>query len=155
VGDNSIQIYKKNSKKVKYMKNFLIIILCIAILGGLGYLGYQVYKKSPETSKLEEDNLRLKNDIERIESERDSLKPLIEKIKLQTDSLIGVDSIYRKEIMNLKIKNSQLEVRLSKSLDSVNKYKSIWKNNVGKYRDLKKNQKKPSNQQTLDFFKKY
>ena len=57
--------------------------------------------------------------------------------------------------MNLKIKNSQLEVRLSKSLDSVNKYKFIWKNNVGKYRDLKKNQKKPSNQQTLDFFKKY
>jgi hypothetical protein len=137
------------------MKNFLIIILCISILGGLGYYGYQIYKKLPETSKLEEDNLRLKNDIERIESERDSLKPLIEKIKLQTDSLIGVDSIYRKEIIDLKIKNSQLEVRLSKSLDSANKYKSIWKNNLGKYKDLKKNQKKPSNQQTLDFFKKY
>jgi len=137
------------------MKNFLIIILCISILGGLGYYGYQIYKKLPETSKLEEDNLRLKNDIERIESERDSLKPLIEKIKLQTDSLISVDSIYRKEIMNLKIKNSQLEVRLSKSLDSANKYKSIWKNNVNKYKDLKKNQKKPSNQQTLDFFKNY
>jgi hypothetical protein len=69
------------------------------------------------------------------------LKPLIEKIKLQTDSLIGVDSIYRKEIMNLKIKNSQLEVRLSKSLDSVNKYKFIWKNNVGKYKNLKKTKK--------------
>ena len=137
------------------MKNFLIIILCISILGGLGYYGYQIYKKLPETSKLEEDNLRLKNDIERIESERDSLKPLIEKIKLQTDSLIGVDSIYRKEIIDLKIKNSQLEVRLSKSLDSANKYKSIWKNNLGKYKGLKKNQKKPSNQQTLDFFKKY
>ena len=137
------------------MKNFLIIILCIVILGGLGYYGYQIYKKLPETSKLEEDNLRLKNDIDRIEAERDSLKPLIEKIKLQTDSLVGVDSIYRKEIIDLKIKNSQLEVRLSKSLDSANKYKSIWKNNVGKYKDLKKNQKKPSNQQTLDFFKKY
>jgi hypothetical protein len=137
------------------MKNFLIIILCIAILGGLGYLGYQIYKKFPETSKLEKDNLRLKSDIDRIEAERDSLKPLIEKIKLQTDSLIGVDSIYRKEIMNLKIKNSQLEVRLTKSLDSVNKYKFIWKNNVGKYKNLKKNQKKPSNQQTLDFFKNY
>ena len=137
------------------MKNFLIIILCIVILGGLGYYGYQIYKKLPETSKLEEDNLRLKNDIDRIEAERDSLKPLIEKIKLQTDSLIGVDSIYRKEIIDLKIKNSQLEVRLSKSLDSANKYKSIWKNNVNKYKDLKKNQKKPSNQQTLDFFKKY
>ena len=137
------------------MKNFLIIILCIVILGGLGYYGYQIYKKLPETSKLEEDNLRLKNDIDRIEAERDSLKPLIEKIKLQTDSLIGVDSIYRKEIIDLKIKNSQLEVRLSKSLDSANKYRSIWKNNVGKYKDLKKNQKKPSNQQTLDFFKKY
>jgi len=137
------------------MKNFLIIILCIAILGGLGYLGYQIYKKLPETSKLEEDNLRLKSDIDRIEAERDSLKPLIEKIKLQTDSLIGVDSIYRKEIINLKIKNSQLEIRLTKSLDSVNKYKFIWKNNVNKYKDLKKNQKKPSNQQTLDFFKNY
>jgi len=137
------------------MKNFLIIILCISILGGLGYLGYKIYKKSPETSKLEEDNLRLKSDIDRIESERDSLKPLIEKIKLQTDSLIGLDSIYRKEIIDLKIKNSQLEVRLTKSLDSANKYKFIWKKNVGKYRDLKKNQKKPSNQQTLDFFKKY
>ena len=137
------------------MKNFLIIILCIVILGGLGYLGYQIYKNLPETSKLEKDNLRLKSDIDRIEAERDSLKPLIKKIKLQTDSLIGVDSIYRKEIMNLKIKNSQLEVRLTKSLDSVNKYKFIWKNNVGKYKNLKKNQKKPSNQQTLDFFKNY
>ena len=137
------------------MKNFLIIILCISILGGLGYYGYQIYKKSLKTSQLEEDNTRLKNDIDRIEAERDSLKPLIEKIKLQTDSLIGVDSIYRKEISQLKLRNSQLEVRLSKSLDSVSKYKSIWKNNVNKYKDLKKNQKKPSNQQTLDFFKKY
>jgi len=137
------------------MKNFLIIILCIAILGGLGYLGYQIYKKTPETSKLEEDNLRLKSDKDKIKAERDSLKSLIEKIKLQTDSFIGVDSIYRKEIINLKIKNSQLEIRLTKSLDSVNKYKFIWKNNVNKYKDLKKNQKKPSNQQTLDFFKNY
>jgi chromosome segregation ATPase len=137
------------------MKNFLIIILCIIVLGGLGYYGYQIYKKSPETSKLEEDNIRLKNDIDKIEAERDALKPLIEKIKLQTDSLSDMDSIYKKEIISLKLKNSQLEARLSKSLDSANKYKSIWKNNTNKYKDLKKNQKKPSNQQTLDFFKKY
>lgn len=137
------------------MKNFLIIILCIVVLGGLGYYGYQIYKKSLKTSQLEEDNTRLKNDIDRIEAERDSLKPLIEKIKLQTDSLIGVDSIYRKEISQLKLRNLQLDAKLSKSLDSVSKYKSIWKNNVNKYKDLKKNQKKPSNQQTLDFFKKY
>jgi len=155
VGDNSIQIYKKNSKKVKYMKNFLIIILCIVILGGLGYYGYQIYKNLPSTSKLEEDNRRLQNDIDRIEAERDSLKPLIQKIKLQTDSLSDLDSIYKKEIISLKLKNSQLGVRLSKSLDSVSKYKSIWKNNMNKYKDLKKNQKKPSNQQALDFFKKY
>lgn len=137
------------------MKNFLIIILCIVILGGLGYYGYQIYKNLPSTSKLEEDNRRLQNDIDRIEAERDSLKPLIQKIKLQTDSLSDLDSIYKKEIISLKLKNSQLGVRLSKSLDSVSKYKSIWKNNMNKYKDLKKNQKKPSNQQALDFFKKY
>jgi predicted nuclease with TOPRIM domain len=94
-------------------------------------------------------------DIKNIEQQRDSLKPLIERYKMEADSLMGVDSLYQIQIKNLKEKNRQLDVRLSKSKDSVLKYRNRWSESVEKYEWMKKNQKVPSNQQTLDFFKKY
>ena len=141
------------------MKNILIISILILIVGG-GFLYWGLVMKFElpkwsDTSSLEEKNKELLEDIKNIEQQRDSLKPLIERYKMETDSLMGVDSLYQIQIKSLKEKNRQLGVILSKSKDSVSKYRSRWSESVKKYEWMKKNQKKPSNQQTLEFFKKY
>ena len=141
------------------MKNILIIFTLVLILGGgLLYWGLVMKFELPQwsdSSALEEKNKQLLEDIKNIEQQRDSLKPLIERYKMETDSLMGVDSLYQIQIKNLKEKNRQLDIRLSKSKDSVSKYRNRWSESVKKYEWMKKNQKVPSNQQTLDFFKKY
>ena len=141
------------------MKNILIIFTLVLILGGgLLYWGLVMKFELPkwsDSSALDEKNKKLLEDIKNIEQQRDSLKPLIERYKMETDSLMGVDSLYQIQIKNLKEKNRQLDVRLSKSKDSVLKYRNRWSESVEKYEWMKKNQKVPSNQQTLDFFKKY
>jgi hypothetical protein len=141
------------------MKNILIIFTLVLILGGgLLYWGLVMKFELPkwsDISALEEKNEKLLEDIKNIEQQRDSLKPLIERYKMETDSLMGVDLLYQIQIKNLKEKNRQLDVRLSRSKDSVLKYRNRWSESVEKYEWMKKNQKVPSNQQTLDFFKKY
>ena len=112
------------------MKNILIISILILIVGG-GFLYWGLVMKFElpkwsDTSSLEEKNKELLEDIKNIEQQRDSLKPLIERYKMETDSLMGVDSLYQIQIKSLKEKNRQLGVILSKSKDSVSKYRSRW-----------------------------
>jgi chromosome segregation ATPase len=140
------------------MKNFLLGILVISLIVGL-YFAFtfdwsKIFNPSTNTA-LEEKNKELMGQIEDLEHQRDSLKPLIEKYEMRTDSLLKIDSTFQVQISLLKSENIRLERRLQSSKDSVNKYKNIWTDNKKKYKELKKNQKKPTNQQTLDFFKKY
>lgn len=140
------------------MKNFLLGILVIFLIVGL-YFAFtvdwsKIFNPSTNTT-LEEKNKELIGQIEDLEHQRDSLKPLIEKYEMRTDSLLKIDSTFQVQISLLKSENIRLEKRLQSSKDSANKYKNIWTDNKKKYKELKKNQKKPTNQQTLDFFKKY
>jgi chromosome segregation ATPase len=140
------------------MKNFLLGILVISLIVGL-YFAFtfdwsKIFNPSTNTA-LEEKNKELMGQIEDLEHQRDSLKPLIEKYEMRTDSLLKIDSTFQVQISLLKSENIRLERRLQSSKDSANKYKNIWTDNKKKYKELKKNQKKPTNQQTLDFFKKY
>jgi chromosome segregation ATPase len=140
------------------MKNFLLGILVISLIVGL-YFAFtfdwsKIFNPSTNTA-LEEKNKELMGQIEDLEHQRDSLKPLIEKYEIRTDSLLKIDSTFQVQISLLKSENIRLERRLQSSKDSANKYKNIWTDNKKKYKELKKNQKKPTNQQTLDFFKKY
>jgi len=146
------------------MKNYLSIFLIVLILGVLGFFGYKYREQilglgnlfnKVDISKLQEDNKKLEEDIRLISLERDLLKPQIEKFQLMNDSLAKVDSLNRIDLLKIREENKILEKRLSSSKDSVKKYKSVWNENVKKYNKIKKNQKKPSNQQTLEFFKKY
>jgi len=140
------------------MRNFLLGILVISLLVGL-YFAFtfdwsKIFNPSTNTT-LEEKNKELMGQIENLEHQRDSLKPLIKKYEMRTDSLLKIDSTFQVQISLLKSENIRLERRLQSSKDSANKYKNIWTDNKKKYKELKKNQKKPTNQQTLDFFKKY
>lgn len=137
------------------MKIFLSVVIVLLLSIGLYFAFTTDWSKVFNTSTLEEENKRLQEEIIDLEHKRDSLKPIIEKYEMQTDSLLKIDSTFQNQIILLKSENLRLERRLQSSKDSVNKYKNIWKGNKRKYQDLKKNQKKPSNQQTLEFFKKY
>lgn len=137
------------------MKIFLSVVLVLLLSIGLYFTFTTDWSKVFNTSTLEEENKRLQEEIIDLEHKRDSLKPIIEKYEMQTDSLLKIDSTFHDQILMLKSENLRLERRIQSSKDSVNKYKNIWKGNKRKYQDLKKNQKKPSNQQTLEFFKKY
>ena len=147
------------------MKNFLIGLLILCLVGGGVYWGVKYGFKFPNiewskfnpfgNSKLEKENERLSEKIEELESKSDSLQPLIKKYQLQTDSLQKIDSLIQIEISDIRKKNIILERRLSQSKDSVSKYRNNWKKSVKKYEDMKKHQKVPTNQQALDFFKKY
>ena len=140
------------------MKNFLLGILLISLIVGL-YFAFtfdwsKLFNQSTNTI-LEEKNKELLGQIDDLEDQRDSLKPLIEKYELRTDSLLKIDSTFQVQIMILKSENLRLERKLQSSKDSANKYKNIWRGSKKRYQELKKNQKKPTNQQTLEFFKKY
>ena len=137
------------------MKIFLSVVIVLLLSIGLYFAFTTDWSKVFNTSTLEEENKRLQEEIIDLEHKRDSLKPIIEKYEMQTDSLLKIDSTFQNQIILLKSENLRLERRLQSSKDSANKYKNIWKGNKRKYQDLKKNQKKPSNQQTLEFFKKY
>jgi chromosome segregation ATPase len=140
------------------MRNFLLVILVISLIVGLYFAftfdWFKIFNPSTNTT-LEEKNKELMGQIEDLEHQRDSLKPLIEKYELRTDSLLKIDSTFQIQISLLKSENIRLERRLQSSKDSANKYKNIWRGSKKKYQELKKNQKKPTNQQTLEFFKKY
>jgi chromosome segregation ATPase len=140
------------------MKNFLLGILVISLIVGL-YFAFtydwsKIFNPSTNTT-LEEKNKELLGQIDDLEHQRDSLRPLIEKYEMRTDSLLKIDSSFQVQILLLKSENLRLERKLQSSKDSANKYKNIWSDNRKKYKELKKNQKKPTNQQTLEFFKKY
>ena len=130
------------------MKNFLLGILVIFLIVGL-YFAFtvdwsKIFNQSTNTT-LEEKNKELMGQIEDLEHLRDSLKPLIEKYEMRTDSLLKIDSTFQVQISLLKSENIRLEKRLQSSKDSANKYKNIWTDNKKKYKELKKNQKKPTN----------
>jgi len=140
------------------MKNFLLGILVIFLIVG-SYFAFtfdwsKMFNQSINTT-LEEKNKELLSQIDDLEHQRDSLTPLIEKYEMRTDSLLKIDSSFQIQIILLKSENLRLERRLQSSKDSANKYRNIWSDNKKKYKELKKNQKKPTNQQTLEFFKKY
>jgi chromosome segregation ATPase len=137
------------------MKIFLSVVLVLLLSIGLYFAFTTDWSKVFNTSTLEKENKRLQEQINDLEHKRDSLKPIIEKYEMQTDSLLKIDSSFQNQILVLKSENLILERKIQSSKDSANKYKNIWKGNKRKYQDLKKNQKKPSNQQTLEFFKKY
>jgi len=137
------------------MKIFLSVVIVLLLSIGLYFAFTTDWSKVFNTSTLEKENKRLQEQINDLEHKRDSLKPIIEKYEMQTDSLLKIDSSFQNQILVLKSENLILERKIQSSKDSANKYKNIWKGNKRKYQDLKKNQKKPSNQQTLEFFKKY
>ena len=148
------------------MSKYLVIFLIGVVVVALGLVGYkyraEILKmknffnfKGVDIEKLEQDNKRLKKDINLISIERDLLKPQIEKYEIISDSLTRVDSLNRVELLRIREQNKILERRLQSSKDSVNKYKSVWNENKKKYDKFKKTQKKPSNEQTLEFFKNY
>lgn len=148
------------------MNKYLIFFLVGVGIIFLGFFGFK-YKdeifnlknlfnlSGVDVDKLEKDNLRLKEDIKLICLERDLLKPQIRKYEMRADSLSKVDSLNRIELFKMKEQNRILERRLQSSKDSVTKYKSVWRENQKKYNKFKKSQRKPSNSQTLEFFKNY
>jgi hypothetical protein len=135
------------------MKNIFYFLVSIIILCLILFLGWRYF--SGQISELEEKNSKLSKDISNIQLERDSLQPIMEKLKLQQDSLYRVDSCYKKELEDLRNKNILIEKKLSRSIDSLNKYKPLWFISRKKYQDIKKSKRKPTNQQVLEFFKKY
>jgi len=148
------------------MKKYLVIFLVVVALVVLTLVGFK-YKdqllklknffnfECVDISKLESENEKHKKDIVLLSKERELLKPLMEKQKNFSDSLRKVDSLLRLEIEKEKERTKILEKRLSCSKDSVKKYRSAYSQSVKKYEKMKKNQKKPTNEQTLEFFKKY
>lgn len=148
------------------MKQYFLIFLLVVVLVGLVFIGFK-YKdqllklknffnfECVDISKLESENEKHKRDIQLLSRERELIKPLMEKQKKISDSLMKVDSILRLDIYREKEYTKTLEKRLSCSKDSVKKYRSAYSQSVKKYEQMKKNQRKPSNEQTLDFFKKY
>ena len=158
--------YIKKFYKKELMNKYLIFFLVGIGVIFLGFLGFKYKDKMSDlknlfnlsgvdVAKLEKDNLKLKEDIKQICLERDLLKPEIKKYELRADSLSKLDSLNRVELFKIKEQNKILERRLRSSKDSVNKYKSVWTENLKKYNKFKRSQRKPSNSQTLEFFKNY
>jgi hypothetical protein len=58
-------------------------------------------------------------------------------------------------IQKLKNDYEVLERKSQRNLDSLNKWKNYHQSNKKKIEEIKKNRKNPTNQETLDFFKKY
>jgi hypothetical protein len=155
----------KISKK-QNMKQYLLIFLVVGVLVGLVVVGVKYKDKLSklknffnfecvDISKLETENEKHKKDIVLLSKERELLKPLMDKQKNFSDSLRKVDSLLKLEILKEREYTKILERRLSSSKDSVRKYRSVYTQSVKKYEQMKKNQKKPTNEQTLEFFKKY
>ena len=140
------------------MENILVffkILLVLLILGGLSWGGYELYKLLEGKNTSDTTNVRLQHEIDSLSDLSENLQPLIKKYQHQVDSMSVIDSIYDIKITSLKNENSTLERKLLSSKDSANKYKNSWKQSLKKYKELKESQKEPSNQETLDFFKKH
>jgi hypothetical protein len=145
------------------MKNFLFLFVIICFLGGVAYWGIKYKFKMPDISALnpfgksefEKKVEEFTNRIKDLESKSDSLQPIIARYQKTTDSLLVVDSLIEMEITDLRLKDRQLEKKLSQSKDSLDKYRNTLKDSMKRYEEMKKNKNLSSNKETIDFFKKY
>jgi len=91
------------------MKIFLSVVIVLLLSIGLYFAFTTDWSKVFNTSTLEKENKRLQEEIIDLEHKRDSLKPIIEKYEMQTDSLLKIDSSFQNQILVLKSENLILE----------------------------------------------
>lgn len=135
------------------MENIFKYILFPILIVSLLYLIWKNFFGDP--TKLEVDNSRLLKNIENLERQKDSIESIKRRLEVRYDSIykvgIRLDSMIKKDRAKIKIQ----EVKLKISIDTLNVYKKRWKIDRKKIEDMKKNQRIPTNEETLDFFKKY
>jgi hypothetical protein len=141
----------------------IFLVLGIILIGIGVFWGIKYKFKLPDFSKwnpfgksdldiTEERLLERLNDLER---KSDSIAPILVKYQHTTDSLRKNDSLIDLKVLDLKQKDLLLEKKLLQSKDSLNKYRNNMRDLVKKYDEMKKNPKKSSNKDALDFFQKY
>ena len=135
------------------MENFFKYILFPILVVSLGYFIWRTFFGEP--TQLELSNKQLKDKIELLESKKDSILKIKGKLKLEYDSLLKINNKYDSLVKKDKEMILFRERQLRKSLDSLNKYKNQMILTKKKIEELKKRMRVPSNQETLDFFKKY
>jgi len=77
------------------------------------------------------------------------------RLEVRHDSIYKVglrlDSMIKKDREKIKIQEAKLKI----SIDTLNNYKKRWKIDRDKIEEMKRNQRIPTNEETLEFFKKY
>lgn len=131
---------------------FKYIFLPIIIIFGI-YIVWKTY--FGDTDELEIANIKLKKENKTIQKTRDSLDLVNQELSTKYDSVFKIKENLLVSIDKLKEDYELLERKSRKNLDSAKKWKQFYMTNKQKIEDLKKNRKEPSNQETLDYFKKY
>ena len=143
--------------------NKIFLVLGIILIGLVIFWGVKYKFKIPDFSKwnifgkseLDITEERLLQRLTDLERKSDSIGPILEKYQHTTDSLRKNDSLIDLKVFDLKQKDLLLERKLSQSKDSLNKYRNNLRDVMKNYDQVKKNTKKSSNKETIDFFKKY
>jgi len=148
----SFDIYKGKNKYLE-MKNILTIIFVVICLILIGWALYHYLGK--HITELENCNKKYKEDIENLKSRSDSLQPKIKEAEEKIVVLTKERQDLKDEVVKWKGLIEKQEKNSKRLKDSVNKYKKEFEDNKKKYDGLKKSQKQPTNQQTLEFFEKY
>jgi chromosome segregation ATPase len=130
----------------KYIFLPLLIIYTI-------YLIWKTYFGDPK--ELEKINEGLKEKNKNIQKTRDSLDIVNQKLSIKFDSVMDIRKNLTESIQKLKNDYEVLERKSQRNLDSLNKWKNYHQSNKKKIEEIKKNRKNSTNQETLDFFKKY
>jgi len=135
------------------MENIFKYILFPILICSLIYLVWKNFFGDP--SKLERDNSRLLLKIESLEKQKDSINLIKKRLEVRYDSIYKVglrlDSMIKKDREKIKIQETKLKI----SIDTLNNYKKRWKIDRDKIEEMKRNQRIPTNEETLEFFKKY
>jgi len=135
------------------MENIFKYILFPILICSLIYLVWKNFFGDP--SKLERDNSRLLSKIESLEKQKDSIDLIKKRLEVRYDSIYKVglrlDSMIKKDREKIKIQEAKLKI----SIDTLNNYKKRWKIDRDKIEEMKRNQRIPTNEETLEFFKKY
>ena len=135
------------------MQNIFKYIFLPLLLIYLIFLVWKTYFGDP--NDLEKENSKLKENNKTIQFERDSLKLVNIKLKAEFDSVYKVTQRLEESIKKSKAEYDLLKQKSKRNLDSLNKWKNIYYENEKKLEEIRKNQKESTNQETLDFFKKY
>jgi len=135
------------------MENIFKYILFPILICSLIYLVWKNF--FGDHSKLERDNFRLLSKIENLEKQKDSIDLIKKRLEVRYDSIYKVglrlDSMIKKDREKIKVQEAKLKI----SIDTLNNYKKRWKIDRDKIEEMKRNQRIPTNEETLEFFKKY